>query len=163
MASKKYTHGFTLVELMVVIAIIVVMLSIISAAIAQARENSREKERVSDLANIEFALTLAKEKDRNYPAHTAGVEIGVADVSGIDDVIRLYNGNIYTDPSSEGAGGTYGYWYDSNFTCSDTGQAVIYAKTMEQSKNANFDAICTSPSADTSNAGSGSYIVVLKQ
>lgn len=160
--STRSNKAFTLVELMVVIALIMVIATIILASISQARQNTREKKRLSDLANIEFALTLYNEKNRDYPEYDSGAEIGVS--GAIDSIITQYNGNVYADPMSTGSGGgSYAYWYDSNFTCYEAGQRVIFARTMEQSKNANFDEVCTSSSKDTAVAGSNTYIVVLRQ
>lgn len=158
-----YRTGFSLIELLVVIAIISIMLSIVLAGIGQARENAREKQRVSDLANIEFALTLYKEVERDYPSFDNGVEIGVGD--SIDSDVTQLNGNLYTDPlNASGAADTqYGYWFDSDFTCSEDGQAVLIARTMEQSKNANYEDICTDGSADGGVATENSFIVVLKR
>jgi len=154
------TRGLTLVELMAVIGIILLLLSIVMASIMGARENTRERKRVSDLANIEFALTLYAEQNREFPDAASGAQIGVGDVSGIDDVISQFSGGTYTDPSQQS--GVYEYWYDSSFTCSEAGQTVIYARTMEQSKNANFNEVCTASTPDSSNgAGANSYIQVL--
>lgn len=153
----KY-RAFTLVELMVVVGIITIMATIIFASISMARENTREKKRVADLSNIEMALLLFNEKERTYPEYDAGIEIGIGE--GIDDAIEMYNGNAYTDPKSQDD--AYAYWYDSDFTCYGPGQAVLYARTMEQSKNANYTEVCTHASADTTNgAGNSSYIIVL--
>jgi prepilin-type N-terminal cleavage/methylation domain-containing protein len=144
--------GFTLIELMVVISIIVIFIAIILAAISTARENTREKRRIADLAQIEFALTLYKEKNREYPP--GSFEIGHG---GFDEEIRKYIGHIPTDPNSDGvANGAYGYWYDSNFSCDGKSGKVLYAKKMEQAKNANREELCGS-------GGNPMYIVVLKE
>ena len=153
--------GFTLVELAVVITLIVLILSIIFASISQARQNTREQKRVADLSNIQFALTLYKEKNREYPSFDGGVEIGMG--GELDDDMILFNGNTYTDPMRTAGDDTYSYWYDSNFTCSETGQHVIFVRNMELSKNANFTDICTHGTPDTAVAGTGSYIIVLKE
>ncbi len=160
MNNTHQRSGFSLVELMVVVGIILVMISVALYAIDQARRNSREKERVSDLANIQFALVLYNEKNRDYPAYASGVEIGVG--GAIDAVIEQFNGNAYADPRAQGVNGTYGYWYDSDFTCSQEGQVVLFAKTMEQSKNANYNEICTDSGRDGAPAGAGSYMVILQ-
>lgn len=154
----KARSGFTLIELMVVIAVIGMLAVIILAAISTARQNTREKVRVSDLGEIEFALTLYREANRNYPSFPSGVQIGTGGT--LDTQIQNFIGSIPRDPRE---GGVYGYWYDSNFTCSDTGQAVVFVRTMEQAKNANFDDVCTDPSADTTVAGASSYVQILKQ
>lgn len=159
--NTKVHKGFTLVEIMVVVAIISMMIGIISAGISQARENTREKKRVSDLANIEFALTLYREKERDYPNFPTGVEIEPELELG--SVVQEFMGNSYTDPSISESGGAFAYWYDSDFTCTEPGQVVIFARTMEQSKNANFDELCTDTGAGGETADSGSFIVVLQQ
>ena len=155
------TKGFTLVELIVVIGLIMVILTIVLASMAQARQNSREKQRVADLANIEFALTLYNEKNREYPSFDNGIEIGMG--GELDDDILQLNGNTYSDPKRTDGDDTYSYWYDSNFTCYELSQKVLFVRNMELTKNANFDEVCTHASPDTTVAGSGSYIVVLKQ
>ncbi len=156
----KTKDGFTLVELAVVIALIMIILTIVLASMSQARQKTREEKRVSDLTNIQFALTLYKEKYRDYPSFDNGVEIGMG--GDLDDDIRLFNGNIYSDPKRAAEGTQYSYWYDSDFTCSESGQHVIFARNMELSKNANFATVCTDASPDATVAGSGSYIIVLK-
>lgn len=165
--EKKQQKGFTLIELMVVVGIIIILLSIIFASVSQARQNTREKKRVADLANIELALTLYKEDytnrvdGRTYPSYPNGVEVGVG--GAIDTVIREYNGNVYRDPNSDGVSGGNEYWYDSDFICSSPNQVVLFVRSMEQSKNANFNTLCTANNRSTAIAGASSYIVVLKQ
>lgn len=155
-------RAFTLVELMVVVGIIAVIASIILASISTARQNTREKKRLADLGTIEFALTLYREKERSYPSFDSGAEIGVG--GAIDAVIELYGGNVPHDPNTTGTGGSYAYWYDSDFECYAPGQAVIYVRTMEQSKNGNYNDVCTSATPDATNgAGAGSYMVILEQ
>lgn len=160
MAQQK--GGFSLIELVVVVALIAIIVTIVIVSIAGVRKNSREKDRVSDLANIEFALTLYKEANRSYPSYASGAEIGVG--GALDSAIIQYDGNIYADPKSDGvAGGMYEYWYDSDFTCSEENQAVVFARNMEESRNANFAEVCTHGNPDDTVAGSNSYIVILKQ
>ena len=160
---KRNARGFTLVEMMVVISIVVILLSIVFASIVQARKSSRDKKRISDLANIEFALTIEREKSRDYPntsTYDAGVEISESS-GGINTIIQSHGGNYYVDPSSSGATGTYGYWYDSDFTCAQTGQIVIYAKEMEKSGNGNFATVCSAASSADKNSFANRYIVIL--
>jgi prepilin-type N-terminal cleavage/methylation domain-containing protein len=157
--TGNHKTGFSLVELMVVVGIILVFLSIIMASIIQARENTREKKRISDLANIEFAMTLYNEKNRSYPAYPSGIVIGTG--GALDAVIQQYNGNVYSDPLNGTSG--YEYYYDSSFTCYQANQKVLFVRTMEQSKNGNFSSVCTDSAADTSVANANSYIRVLKQ
>jgi hypothetical protein len=147
---------------MVVIGIMAVIMSVILYGISLARQNTREKHRLAELAKIEFALTLYNEAHRQYPAFDSGAEIAVG--GSIDALLATYGLGIEADPKSSGvAGGTYAYWYDSDFTCTEDGQKVIFVKTMELSKNANFSEVCTASTPDTDVAGANSYITILKQ
>jgi prepilin-type N-terminal cleavage/methylation domain-containing protein len=163
MYRRATQQGFSLVELMVVCAIIVIMVGIILGAVSVARENTREKKRISDLANIELAIALARQRDGDYPAYPSGAEVGAT--TALDNTIRALNrtgqanGTNYADPSSQD--GVYEYWYDSSFTCTQPGQVVLFAKTMEQSKNANFSTLCTHASAGGEGATSNSYVKII--
>ncbi len=131
--------GFTIVELMVVIAIIAVMLTIVLASILDARKDSRDKRRVSDVANYAHALTLYKEKNRDYPNHPQGVELGNG--GALDTELQLLNGNLYTDPlGSESS--EYSYWYYSDFLCDGQRVHAVLAKSVEKDGNSNFNTIC---------------------
>jgi prepilin-type N-terminal cleavage/methylation domain-containing protein len=159
-SDKKSVGGFTLMELTVVISIILILISIVFASSSEARKSTRDKKRVSDLANIEFALTLYKAKNRSYlPATT--VEAGFN--SPLDTITRTFNGNVYRDPMSTVAGSAYGYWYSSNFTCTQADQAIVLALQMERPKNANFTSVCTGASDADKTSYAKSYIVVLKE
>lgn len=78
---KKSSHesmvwGFTLIELLVVIAIIGVLAAYISASLNNARTRSRDARRLSDIKQIQNALTLyADSNSALYPAdiYAAGV------------------------------------------------------------------------------------------
>ena len=59
--------GFTLIELMVVIAIIGVLASIIVASLGSAKSNSRDAKRIADTKNIQIALSLYYNDNLQYP------------------------------------------------------------------------------------------------
>lgn len=154
--------GFTIIELMVVIAIIAILLGIILASVSQARAATRDKKRAADLAAIEYSLTIYTQKQETYPSYPSGTEIGIG--NPIDAVLSQYGIAPNADPlSGGGSGDAHAYWYDSDFDCTKAGQSVLFAKNMEVSKNANFSSVCTDSSADTAVAGSDSYIIILKQ
>lgn len=64
--GKKKT-GFTLIELLVVIAIIGVLASIVLASLNSARRKSRDARRVADIKQIQLALELYFDANREYP------------------------------------------------------------------------------------------------
>ncbi len=61
------TRGFTLIELMVVIAIIAVLTSIISVSIASSKQKSRDSKRVADVKLIQLALSQYYNDNGMYP------------------------------------------------------------------------------------------------
>jgi len=141
MITYLHKRGFSLIELMVVIGIIVMMLSVAFVAIGEARKNTRDKARVADLAQIEFALNLYAQKNRDYPSYDGGVEVGVGE--DIDEQLAVYWPSIPTDPKSSGASNTeYSYWYHSDFECGGTNHIIVLARTMERGKSSNFNDVC---------------------
>lgn len=70
MYSSKKRSGFTLIELMVVIGIMGILASVILLAVNQARANSRDSRRVSDLKQLELGLALYREQSGTYPTAT---------------------------------------------------------------------------------------------
>jgi len=60
-------QGFTLIELMVVVAIISLLTSIVLAALNDARKKARDAKRLEDLHQIRIALQLYFEENGQYP------------------------------------------------------------------------------------------------
>lgn len=61
------TSGFTLIELMIVIAIIGLLSSMVSVSLSYARIKARDARRISDLAQIRTALELYYSDHGTYP------------------------------------------------------------------------------------------------
>ena len=64
---ERSHKGFTLIELMVVIAIIAILTAIITANFSKARANSRDVKRIYDLSQIQLALELFFDRCNAYP------------------------------------------------------------------------------------------------
>ena len=64
---KKYNEGFSLVELMVVIAIIGVLSTMAILALDNSRIKSRDVKRVADIKQLSTALELYYNRDGSYP------------------------------------------------------------------------------------------------
>ncbi len=65
--DKKYSHGFTLIEFLVVIAIIGLLSSVVLSLLNTARMESRDARRINDLRQIKLALELYFDDNRSYP------------------------------------------------------------------------------------------------
>jgi len=165
--SPKLRTGFTLVEIVVVVSIISILCGIVLASISQARQNSRDKERIADLANIKFALVLYREKNNTYPTGS-DVIIGANPATTFDTTMVPFIPNTLSDPLY-GKGG-YFYRYNADFTCTEAHQRVVYAQTVENSGTANFSTLCTHSNAGaypgaitgTTPVTVNSYIMILK-
>ena len=74
MKHLKYRNslGFTLVELMVVISIIGIMSSILYVNYNDAREQARDKVRMTDLKSLQLAIETYKAQYGRYPAQGCG-------------------------------------------------------------------------------------------
>lgn len=85
------SKGFTLIELLVVIAIIGILASIVLASLNTARKKSRDARRIADIKQIQLALELYFDSQRDYPA-----ALGDLDPVYISVVSNDPFGNAYT-------------------------------------------------------------------
>ena len=67
MFKKNSKKGFTLIELLVVIAIIGILSSVVLASLNSARRKGRDARRVADIQQMQLALELYFDANRQYP------------------------------------------------------------------------------------------------
>ena len=78
---RSFTRGFTLIEMLVVIAIIAILSGIIMTNLSGAKGKARDAKRISDLGSIQVALSLYFDRCDRYPNVTGGgVGIGETQV-----------------------------------------------------------------------------------
>lgn len=70
--KNQTRRGFTLIEILVVVAIIGILATIILASIDQARKNSRDKVRMSDLEQAKAALQIYATANNTYAVAGTG-------------------------------------------------------------------------------------------
>lgn len=115
MNTKK---GFTLIELMVVIAIIGILATIITASLGSARAKGRDAKRIADLKSVQTALANYYLDNDMYPTNIYGTSGATA--APAKGLAPTYMPVVPTDPgfgvsgsSCQGAsystGGCYGY------------------------------------------------------
>jgi type II secretion system protein G len=69
--------GFTLIEMLVVVAIIGILATILAANFNEARQNSRDKVRMSELKELQLALEMYKAQNGRYPAPGCGAPVSL--------------------------------------------------------------------------------------
>src|SRR3989338_6454199 len=65
--NSKKSKGFTLIELLVVIAIIGILSSVVLASLNSARKKGRDAKRVAEIQQMQLALELYFDANRQYP------------------------------------------------------------------------------------------------
>ena len=96
----KNQKGFTLIELMVVIAIIGLLSSIVLASLSEARSRARDSKRVSEIRSVEKALQLYALSNNGAVPLSAFTDISqVPTVGGViycsNSAITTNNNNLY--------------------------------------------------------------------
>jgi len=79
--QKLSRKGFTLVELLVVVAIIGILTTIAVVALSGARQKARDTKRVADVRQIHTSLELYNNNSNGYPIEMTPVVLGVGDYS----------------------------------------------------------------------------------
>ena len=113
---RSWQKGFTLVELVVVIAIMGILAAILLANMASAAKRGRDVERQSDLRNLQNAIEAYRHRNGQYPA--TGCTVGDGNWAHESDcatyIVGLVPNFIPTLPR-DGARGTHeGYSYVTN-------------------------------------------------
>jgi prepilin-type N-terminal cleavage/methylation domain-containing protein len=99
---NKNQRGFTLIEMLVVIAIIGLLASVVLLALNSARSKSRDAKRAADVRQIMTALELYFNDCGSYPSSAvAGIAMGTANQS-------LSNGSAANCGTNLGGGGANG-------------------------------------------------------
>lgn len=148
-------RGFTLIEIMVVIAIIGVLAAVVTMNISDARKKARDAQRISDLQQIQLALKLYAHENNGYPKESqVGQDLGFFDgvIGGSpydpDLLIQPFMPGPVRDPLHDGI--EYFYYYDGFHECTKEDNddpvgeldMVIFAHTMEHAGGANWSTVC---------------------
>jgi prepilin-type N-terminal cleavage/methylation domain-containing protein len=105
--NKKFgsRKGFTLIEMLIVIAIIGILASIVLVGLGPVQKKGRDSRRISDLKEIQTALELYFNKNGSYPSDSSWATLQT-DLKGAG----IGTANIPNDPR---VGQNYGYAVNS--------------------------------------------------
>ena len=98
-ASNMKLRGFTIIELLVVVAIIGILASIVLTSLSGAKAKSRDSRRVADIKSIQLALALYYSDNGMYPLNIYASSAGTAPNSGL---AGGYLPSLPTDPAKTG-------------------------------------------------------------
>jgi prepilin-type N-terminal cleavage/methylation domain-containing protein len=111
--STRKTAGFTLLELIVVLAVISLLSSIVLASLGGARASARDSQRLQDMRQIERALEMFYTDHGHYPRNVpdCGDDAHIGQGNAIDDKLDDYMQSVPEDPRHDGS--TYYYVYEN--------------------------------------------------
>ncbi len=107
--SRKFSQGFTLVELLVVITIIGVLATVVMVSLNSARVKARDIKRIADVRQVALALEFCYDQAGKYLATAGFPAAGAAMTCGSTTPISA----MPADPST-GVGYVYGVDSESN-------------------------------------------------
>jgi len=136
--------GFTLVELLVVIAIIALLSTLSVVALNSARAKARDARRLSDIKQIRTALDMYYDSSSSYPTTCAGLgsstgclcltSIGWVSSSVSDCTGTIFMQKVPKDPGSYSynyAVGGNGATYTITYTLENGGAKTATPNSME--------------------------------
>ncbi|HUD04163.1 MAG TPA: prepilin-type N-terminal cleavage/methylation domain-containing protein [Candidatus Paceibacterota bacterium] len=108
-AMPKSTTGFTLIELMIVIAIIGILITIVLESTSAARSSARDDRRLSDLKEVQVDLAQYYSAERSYPTATQYYSASPGDSTALKTLqsVLTDTGDL---PTTDPQGFSYGYY-----------------------------------------------------
>ena len=117
---KIMRKGFTLIEILIVVAIIAILASIVLVGLGPAQQSGRDARRLSDLHEVQNALELYYNKCGSYPGGaTCGSSVAAAKYPSTNSASTEYGGmanaiigaglTINSMPQDPTAGASYYY------------------------------------------------------
>lgn len=143
----KNKQGFTLIEMLIVVAIIAILASIILVGLGPTQSLGRDARRVSDLHEVQNGLELYYSAKGQYPIASGGAWTGTGSLSDQLTNAGLQINSVPNDPT---ANTNYQYGTDTG------GTTYIVAAVLENGTGGEWDNYpATAPANYASVTGSG--------
>jgi general secretion pathway protein G len=157
--SVSERNGFTLIEITVVVAIVGILATMLFASFEEARQQSRDKIRKSELKELQLAVELYKAQNGQYPVQGCGIvggywtgpgpvgSWGVACDEYIVGLTPSFIAELPTDPNREQET-DHGYFYITDATQSAY-KIMVYGSVENQLVTSFTDEFSRCPSTGT--------------
>jgi prepilin-type N-terminal cleavage/methylation domain-containing protein len=122
-SKKGMIFGFTLIEMLVVMAILSLIASFVSSRVWDAQKDARDAQRKQDLSVLRSAVSIFRDQKDRWPSSLSELK-----TSGTMTILPV-------DPSE---GDTYGY------ATSSSNYDVCLVACMEEAENADSSSVCSS-------------------
>jgi prepilin-type N-terminal cleavage/methylation domain-containing protein len=135
MKQKSSRKGFTLIEMLIVIAIIGILSSIVLVGLGPVQRRGRDARRQSDLRGAQNALELYYNKCGRYPGDENCGDTKPANWDKLSDIIGHSNIGVPKLPNDPSAASEKNYYYG----VSDDGSSYVIGATLEDLNNQVFN------------------------
>lgn len=136
--KKAHEKGFTLVELLVVMAILAVLIAISVAGLGYAMRRSRNISRQASIENLQIALEAYYSDEQEYPVDTS-LTNGVSDLTPGGLLAPYIESAFDAPPNTE-------IYYRSN-----DGQLYTVCVNQEVRNTTDYSFVCTGSGIDATN------------
>ena len=135
----KTRKGFTLIEILIVVAIIGLLASTVLVGLAPAQRRGRDARRLADLKEVQNALELYYGSCGHYPGGTGcgSATQGKLDWTQLTSVLTGSNIGVNSVPNDPSAGKSYQYVTNA------AGTSYLLAATLEDTSNPSLKAEAT--------------------